>query len=279
MKPTLIGCADLHYRDSPPKCRDDDFWKAQIKIMKWLKRVQKKYNVPMVCAGDYFDYWKPSPRLLSACIRHMPFVYTIPGNHDLPNHNLKLLKKSGLWTMERAKKVEILSVKLGEPYSFSLDGYLIGVIHRLINHSESSSTARSVLKEYKDKQFDLMLSGDNHKSFSFRNKRSLLINPGSISRQTADQVDHVPHVVLWDAVKGTTKTLDVPIDGEIISRKHLKRVKDRNERMEAFVSKLDTGDSVELDYDLNMKHYFEKNRTRQSAREMVWESMEQSGGV
>jgi len=273
MKPTLIACADLHFRDSQPTCRLDNFWETQIGIMKWLKEIQEKYDVPLICSGDYFHHWKPSPRLLSACIEYMPFVYTIPGNHDLPNHNSELFSKSGLFTLFTAGKTSLWLTKLENMFHVEdISEKKVGIIHKLINHPQSDTSAKAILKKYKD--YNLIISGDNHEHFIEKVGDRLLINPGSISRQTAAQVDHKPCVVLWDAESGKYEHIYLPIAHDVISREHLAKAEERDERMEAFVNKLKGGYEIELDFEANLKAFFENNRTRKAVEKLVWESME-----
>ncbi len=279
MGPTAILCADLHIREDQPKCRLDDFWETQIKKMKWLKELQEKYDCPVLCSGDYFHHWKPSPRLLSACIEYMPFVFTIPGNHDLPNHSLDLIEKSGLWTMKKSKKVEILRVELGKafPYLQNFSKRDIAILHKLINHPKSDHSALSVMGKLEG--FDLVLSGDNHQCFDefiVENGRAkqILVNPGSFSRQTTEQIHFEPNVVLWYAGTNEITYVPIPIEQNVVSREHLERLEERDGRMDAFVSNLKSDYDLELSFEANLKNYFSKNRTRKNVEEMVWESME-----
>ena len=272
MKPTAILTGDWHLREDTPKCRTDDFWKAQWKKVEFISKLQEKYSIPILHSGDLFHHWKPSPRLISWCIDILPFMYVIPGNHDLPNHNLKLLEKSGLWTLEKAEKIRIWQTELGEPYihkAFGTDE--IAIIHKLINHPQSDTTAKGILKKYK--KYNLILTGDNHIPFSATEGGRLLVNPGSLSRQTADQIDHKPCVVLWDN-EGHIQPVELPIEKGVISRNHLQQVEDRDERMDAFVSKLNDDYDIELSFEKNIEAYFESNRTRKIVKELVYESME-----
>ena len=283
MKPKLILCADLHFRDDQPVCRTDDFFQTQIEAMKWLKALQVKHDVPVLCSGDYFHNWKPSPRLLSACLEHMPFVYTIPGNHDLPQHSLDLVGKCGLMTLARAKKVHLMLGELDTLIGFTnntLFGkskthpgltFEIGVIHTLINHPQTTTDAKSILKKYKD--YDLILSGDNHQTFTEKLGKRLLVNPGSFTRQTASQIDHKPAVFLWFE-DNHVEAVEVPIEDNVITRNHLEKVEQRDERMNVFVKRLNDDYEVELSFENNIEAYFLNNRTRKSVKSLVFESME-----
>ena len=290
MKPTALLTSCWHLRESQPTCRTDDFWEAQWRKVKFIKELQDEYSgCPILNSGDLFHHWKPSPRLISYCIDYLPFMYIIPGNHDLPNHNLGLLEKSGLWTLEKAGKIKILQTELGKAWCLGenewsevdgdtdFKGKSITIIHKLINHPQSSTTAKQLMNQLKG--YDLILTGDNHQSFFVgyqyeKDKDTLLINPGSLTRQTADQDKHVPTVFLWYAETNEFDTVPIPIEKDVISRDHLVKAEERDERMEAFVDRLDDDYEIELSFKKNLKSYFNSNRTHRAVKEMVWESAE-----
>lgn len=99
--PNAILSADIHLSESPPISRTDNYLETQSKKLKFLRELQAKYKCPVLDAGDIFSHWKPSPWLLSKAHAELPDnLYTIPGNHDLPEHSIKLYYKSGLAVLE-----------------------------------------------------------------------------------------------------------------------------------------------------------------------------------
>ena len=98
-----ILCGDLHLTEDTPICRTDNFQEAQWRKLTFIKQLQEEHDCPVLCAGDLLDFWKPSPFLLSKIIEHLPKqFYTVLGNHDLPQHSLELLEKSGIYTLQMA---------------------------------------------------------------------------------------------------------------------------------------------------------------------------------
>ncbi len=98
LNPDLILTADWHLRDETPPCRIDDFQQAQWDKINEVSSLQRKYNCPVLHAGDLFHYWKPSPWLISKAIQELPGrFFSVAGQHDLPQHSLDLLNKSGCW--------------------------------------------------------------------------------------------------------------------------------------------------------------------------------------
>ncbi len=102
-KANAILVGDLHLMDRQPICRTDDFWKAQEKKINWLRELQMEHHCPVLCAGDVFDKWNSSLELVGWAIENLPSeFYTVYGQHDLPQHNMKLRHRSALGVLERA---------------------------------------------------------------------------------------------------------------------------------------------------------------------------------
>jgi DNA repair exonuclease SbcCD nuclease subunit len=291
----FILCSDLHFTDHQPKCRTDDFMKAQIEKMKWLKQLTVLHNAIVLCAGDVFDVAKPNPEIISLAIEHLPFIYTIPGQHDLPRHSLDLIFKSGLTTLEKAGNVQLVNenailisqrfmvtgfpfgTELIKPPATQTRFKSIALIHKLIDHPQSSETAERVCKQLKG--FDLIVSGDNHKTFIYLDKKNktLLVNPGGFSRQKADEAHHRPCVFLWDSSNPLeVEQVFIPIRRRVISRSHLKRQKQQEEIKNKFAEKLDQDYKIGMSYEDNLKAHIEKNNPSKQVQEMAWESIELS---
>ena len=211
-------------------------------------------------------------------------MYVIPGNHDLKNHSLDLLDKTGLNTLEEAGSIEILKTELETIYSYKVEVIKditepygekevigkVGLIHKLIGHSQSDTSAKDILKKHPE--FDLIVSGDNHQSFVEEYKGRILVNPGSLTRQSAShQDDHTPCVYLWYAEDNTVEKVEIPHDKNVISREHLESKEKNDERMEAFVKRLTDDYEINLSFENNLTQYFENNRTRKAVKEMVYE--------
>jgi len=90
---SAILCSDLHLREDTPICRTDDYKAAQAKKVEWLQHLADTHCCPILCAGDVFDNWNISAEMATWAIENMPTMYAIPGQHDLPSHNLELIKK------------------------------------------------------------------------------------------------------------------------------------------------------------------------------------------
>ena len=281
----LIITSDWHLREDTPVCYIGDFWNDQWEAVDFISELQKKYECPVIHAGDLFDHWKPSPFLLSKTIEHLPIrFYTVYGQHDLPQHNLELRTKSGIYTLEKA---DILSTE--PPINSTLDfcswntsphqvePYGILIWHKFNYQGKlpwpgcTSPTANKLLKDY---PYDLIVTGDNHKSFVETYQGRLLVNPGSLMRQDADQIDFHPCVYLYHAEDNTVTKVELPFKEGVISRDHIEKVNQKNERLEAYISKLNDDWNSTLSFDENLEIFQQKNKVEKSVMEIIYKSIE-----
>ena len=281
MKPDAILTGDWHLRETVPRARTDNYWNAQWKKIAFITNLQIKYQCPIIQSGDVFDHWKPSPYLLSTSIVNMPGnVNCIYGNHDLPQNNLQQSGKSGLSTLLLSNAVKIFpGTHWGqkEQYTSEIKEATIHVWHIMTWKGErpwpgcEDPSTQDILKEAKA---DLTVTGHNHKTFTDRLDGKLLVNPGSLMRSSADQIDHKPCVFLWSAKTNTVKKVFLPIEENVISREHLTSVKERDTRIEAFINKLKMGYETEVSYTKNLETFFSSNKIPSKVEKIVWECLE-----
>jgi len=278
--PNAILTGDWHLRENTPSCFTGDFEEEQWNSVAFVSDLQKKYNCPVICTGDLFHHWKPSPWLLSRCIELIPKkFYTIFGQHDLPQHNLQLEHKSGINTLRQAGVVHVLrGCHFGQtPKESSSTLYNMLVWHHLTYLSKSfpgatGGNAISILKKYP--QFDLIVTGDNHISFTVEYKGRRLVNTGNLTRQSAAQIDFKPCVWLWYAEDNSVKQVFLPIQEGVISREHIDHKEERDARLEAFVSRLDEDWKTAMGYEDNLEEFFNTNETDKRIEQIIYNSLE-----
>uniref|UniRef100_A0A6M3IP65 Putative calcineurin-like phosphoesterase n=3 Tax=viral metagenome TaxID=1070528 RepID=A0A6M3IP65_9ZZZZ len=312
--PSAIITADMHLRDTVPKCRTDDYWAAQSRAVRSIRDLQEKYKVPILDGGDMLDTWKSSPYLEAWAIDNLPDgIITIPGNHELPYHNVDRLDRSSLNVLGKAGKIEILifpnTIKdtkykiviygfpfdtkseilsqaskmtqctlRGDDYIDEKDYRNIALCHVLVYEKENlwpgleAIGANALLRKLKG--FDLVVTGHNHLPFTIRYGEQLLVNPGSMMRMAADQVDHRPRVYLWYAEDNTVEPVYLPVERGVISRQHIEQQTRRNKRMEAFVERLDQQYNIDLNYEENIEKYFERHPTADGVKQLVMDALE-----
>lgn len=284
---SAILTGDWGLMETKPVCRTDDYITAQWRKVDFVSDLQKQYDCPVIHSGDLYEYWKPSPFLLSETIKHLPKqFYTVLGNHDLPQHNLSLVEKSGVYTLEQAGSLKILKglhwgqKEFETPPTIEIDNRNILVWHSMTYVGKPpypgcpDPTASNLLKKFEKFQLDLILTGHNHQAFTAELDGRLLVNPGSLTRQTADQMEFEPRVYLYYAESNTVKPIYLPIEEGVISRGHLDAVEKRNDRIDAFINRLDGNWNITMSFEENLKAFFQANNVHESVKNLVYKAIE-----
>jgi len=241
MKILCIG--DCHLRYDTPENRKDDYPNTQMRKFKWCIDLAIKNNVQLIIqAGDlteHFPYRKMPYKTLvtymrifdewiSAADRHVNIpVITVYGQHDANYHSditntpLAVLEMAGLVKVPNPS-IDIDDVcvcgmnywadKTPKPSAHAT--YSILVCHKMVSDSDywhghvEYINAKAMLEGLQ--QFDLIITGDNHKTFTVQSNHRWLINPGSLTRIKTDQFDHKPAVFIVEHTGEVTK-YHVPI--------------------------------------------------------------------
>ena len=119
--------------------------------------------------------------------------------------------------------------------------------------------------------FDLIVTGHNHQSFTVEYEERLLVNPGSLLRMSADQIDHRPRVYLWYARTNTIAEMFPDIEKEVVSREHIIRSQERDERIETFVAQLKKDVEIGFSFEKNLETFLRKNKVSQKIQNIIQE--------
>jgi len=281
--PTAILCSDFHLRESTPVCYTGDYQKEQWNSVDFISNLQKKHHCPIFFAGDLFDHWKPSPWLLTKASEHLPNdILAVYGQHDLPQHNIDLANKCGMWNLMTNGKLSILQQGYWGWEPAGGKGLIwknreILIWHHLTYQQKpfpgaSGGMASGVLRKYP--QYDLIVTGDNHQSFVEEYKGRYLVNPGSLMRMDADQINFKPCVYLWYAEDNSIQQVFIPIVPNVITRAHIEQAKQRDLRISAFVSKLDGDWKTSMSFEENLDEFFKTNNTKEPIKQIIYQSLE-----
>ena len=295
-KAELIITGDWHLTETVPLCRTDDFISAQWKKVDFVKQMQEDLKCDVFHSGDLYDFWKPSPHLLSETIKHLPAqFYTVWGNHDLPQHSFALRNKSGIYTLAQAGALTALEEGSWNYYTpennkegFTLGMWLeksnrikqlIGIQHVFIYHGQKpwascqADSALSFMK--KNPGMDLIITGDNHMSFVVTRKNQILVNPGSLTRRTASQIDYEPCVYVYYN-NHTVEKVVLPYEKDVISREHLQQTEEKEKRIQAFISSLKDDDLDEISFEDNLELFFEANNVKEPVKQLIYGALEET---
>ena len=296
-KASAILASDFHIRETTPECRTEpEFQEAQWGKLDFISDLQKEHDCPVLHGGDLFHHWKPSPWLISKTIKHLPNqFYTIYGQHDLPAHSLQDQDKSGIYALAAAKALTILpgahwgqdpeepSIRMHTTtgaltVSKLIEQRKILVWHKMNYQGQKpypgcvDPRAGGILRKYS--QFNLILTGDNHKPFVEEHGSKILVNPGSLMRQSADQIDHKPRVYLYYADENRVEPVFIPIKADVVSRTHIERNEQRDGRIGAFIDRVDGDWVAGMSFESNLEEFLKINQIRTSVKDIIYKAIE-----
>ncbi len=290
--PDAILTSDWHLREDQPTCRTDNYWEAQWEKVDFIVDVQRQYDCIVLHAGDLFHNWKPSPHLLSTAIEHLPNrFHTVYGQHDLPQHNMYLSYKSGMNTLLQSNSLTVLNgchwgeepVNHSHAWEWMNENHQIVSKKALVWHKmvykgkklwpdQTDPSAKRLLTKYP--QFDLIVTGDNHIPFIEEHEGRLLVNPGSLMRMTAKQEAHRPRVYLWYADTNKVVLVYIPVAEGVVTREHIEEKTQRDERLKAFISRLDGDCEAAVSFEENLERFAKKNQITKSVMAIVMKGIE-----
>ena len=283
MSDKIILAADLHLTAETPICRTDDYVETQFRKLNFLIETANELCADIYIAGDIFDRSR-EPRWFEITVinifeelRKNLGIITIPGNHDLPNHNIGKLYDSSLGILLHAIKNFIIYETPLETIAEinSSEGMIHQMIHKdkRIHENVKSKKAIKLLKECS--KLDLITTGDNHKTFTEEYEGRLLVNPGSMMRKTADQFDHKPCFFIYDRKTKKLEQVFFPIESakKVMTREHLEKQEAKDQRFENFIKHVRDGYEITFSLDKNFENYFKKNKTRKSVKEIIMEEL------
>jgi DNA repair exonuclease SbcCD nuclease subunit len=283
----MILASDIHIQSGQPVSRSDDYQDSQFITLDFLFRAMAEDDGIGIIGGDFFDVPRPPIALMRMVVelifKYKIKLYVVPGQHDMPFHSMKYINSSGLGMLEVSNALTILN----GPHEAEC-GFLWGIPYGAdaltqlqLDHIEKSSHANRphvlvwhtmVLKDqdplYPGQEaplagkllrttnhaFDLILTGDNHQQFVISAENEYhLVNPGSMMRMTAAQVDHQPAIYSW---KPGIVPIRIPLPPEasgVLDRTHIDTKKEKEERVSSFVERLDTHQEVGLSFSDNLE--------------------------
>ena len=292
-----IVCSDLHLSHKPPSWRSEesDWYVAMKRPLQELGALHAKYQVPILCAGDLFDRWNSPPELINFAMDHLPPMYCIPGQHDLPYHDMTQIDKSAYWTLVKAEHIINLEegaqqyvwgmqvrgfpwgVQCVPPAKTDTIGLRIALVHEYVwipGYSYPTALGSSKLSSSRTefKKWDVVVIGDNHISWDKRIGRTTFFNCGGFYRRKSDEDNHKPRVGLVRA-DGTVEShyLDISCDKHLSPALPLTR---KSLNMDGLVDGLASLGTDALDFTTYLKHYMKKNSTKKEVRTIIDRSLE-----
>lgn len=280
----ILVSGDWHLKVTKPENRTDDFFETQDKKLTWLleKAVEEKCSY-ILQPGDLYDSFKIPHSLERYVIQKLRKykikVLTVFGQHDLRYHSSDKMN-TPLAVLEAAKVVRIIrneeeqiadniyiyGVSWGEdiPEILSNKHTNILLMHKMVIDQKEGWEKEGVgVQDLFKNNFDLMVTGDNHKGFAFSNKEQHLINCGSLLRSNIDQEKHEPYVYIYNSDDHTIKGFPIPIRPfkSIMNIKGAEKEKKENEELGALIKGLKSDAKLTgLDFKKNLDEYVRSSK-------------------
>ncbi len=298
--------SDLHFSSKAPLARscEEDWFLTQKNYIDQVRKLANSYrNVPIICSGDVLDKAISSPELTNFLLEHLPFMYSVAGNHDIPYHQYSDIKRSSFYTLVKAGKICLIepgkpltvgALRLhGFPWSFPVQPCKdkhsmlmeIGVVHcylwvngKSYPNAPKEKRLGHVLQDLQG--YDAVLYGDNHITIGYNLDKTKpapsVFNPGSFMRRKSDEKGHRPCVgLLYEDGKIKKHYLNVDSD------KFLKVESDSNSGemfdaigMNGFIEELCNLGSSAIDFSEAIKQTLERNKVPESVKKIILKAME-----
>jgi hypothetical protein len=199
-------------------------------------------------------------------------VFILAGNHDLQHHNIDNLDNSSfsildtiikdgdsnLWYLSEFGSAPNFGEKIVADNEFLFLHELIFPSRKDIPKMIEARCAADLLKEYKKPRW--IFTGDYHHEFIVEQAERFVVNPGCITRQTADMKDYKPTIIYVDTEEGYFNEIDLPDTERMVDDSYLREEEEREGRIEAFVDSIRDSKNVSLDYSENVKIAIVKNK-------------------
>lgn len=300
MKIGILG--DLHLRATKPINRIDNYYENQFNKLKQAFETFKENECRFILQpGDFFHNYGKDPYNITydvisfLILYHIP-IYLVFGQHDIKFHNtnltdipIQILNKTDLIT-----KLDNDPIKRNDVYIYGKNweeswptktvrkssALKILVAHQMVIKNKKLWKDQTDYYRAKDlcrEKYDLIVSGDNHQSFSFKSPKNgnRLINCGSLMRMKIDQKEHKPIYSVYDT---DTNELDIYYydisPAEQVFKQKSEEKKDEEERKTEFSEKLSSKEfEGELNYRSNINKVIRNKRCRRRTKEIIEEAL------
>lgn len=301
-EPIAVLCSDIHLQEKPPIARsaETDWWKAMQRPVDQLKALAKKHKVPVVCAGDVFNHWKAPPELVNWALEHLPTMYAVPGQHDLPFHSYEEMDRSAYGTLVRFGKIIDLPyfkptrvhpglVLWGFPWNHKLkpcplpmkdDEVRLAVVHAYCwqkgaDYPGAKEEQRAAAHASKLKGFHTAVFGDNHKPFLAQKEGRTIFNHGGFMRRKSDEYDHRPAFGLLMS-DGSVDRVFQDVEADLFIDRAAAKFEEGDEfQMQAFLKELSNLGGSELDFRDAVSHYLRTYEVSEGAKQIIIKALEQ----
>lgn len=283
----MIISADWHLRATRPRCRIDNDWiETQAKALRQLLEISIDKDAPIIVVGDLFHSNSDTSfecinmvQKLADCSGEL---YILAGNHDLPYHSSENIDKSAIGVLlksENVFKIEDLFEKLNLNYSASNfdepDNESAEYVFKHILTMPSKDkmdfvdceTPETLLEKFPNAKW--IFTGDYHHNFHYEKNNRHVINSGCLIRQVADMKDYQCGVYFVDTDENIVEFIPIIDNEELIDDSYITKENERENRIDDFVSKLQSTQSVSFDFIDNVQKSMIANQFTEDLKDVV----------
>lgn len=302
-KVVAILCSDIHLSHKPPIARsaEPDWYEAMRWPLDQLRDLQEKYDCPTIIAGDIFDKWDSPAELINFALNFLPMgAYAIPGQHDLPNHNLEDIERSAYWTLVAAGTIKHLdtTTPVGDltlwpaPWGEDIPEpdeqiFNLAVVHAYIwqqGYGYPGAPKDKYTSKYvpKLKGYQAAAFGDNHKGFQFvidnddpqNGPYCSVINCGTLMRRKADEMKYQPHVGVLYANGNIRPHFLHCKDDKFVDIDQALELVERSLDITEFVGELAGLARTVVDFGEALRRFLTSNKIDSHVRKVILDAME-----
>ncbi len=285
----ILATADWHLRADKPPCRTDDFFTVQEKTLDMLAETAEEYCVDFIAvAGDIF-HRSTVPDWLKYMVASKFYhsrVEGVIGNHDVGFNKSDFLPKSSLGVLDSAGIINCTSfyeffirrLHCDNKWKDIQDDDDIVIAHQYVYKNKppfpgAEETGREVRKLPKTPR--LIISGDNHQSFTLKTNKRLVVNPGAITRQRSDMDNHTPKAYIIDVsldepeVVPSFESIELPDTEDVITREHIEHEEEREKRFATLTDRLNETEATSISFKENLEHKMEHTQMRKNVKQEI----------
>lgn len=282
----FVLTADWHLREDVPRCRKDEDWMGtQRKALRQIADICNQKGCDLFVVGDMFH--RPREYRMVSLVQTLAASLTrrlfyLMGNHDLKYHSSKNEGDSCIGLLRHTTNCHRLGDINVEGISApDFDGevdeeakYMF--IHTLCFPDMKSMPpnvdavcAKDLLEEHPMAQW--IFTGDYHRNFHYEWNGRHVVNSGCLLRQASDMKDYECGVYYIDTDKDIVEFIRIMDSEELVDDSYITKEKERDERMEEFVSKLGETKGLTLDFLDNVEKAVASNDMDSAVKDMIME--------
>ncbi len=304
-----VVCSDIHLSMKPPAARanEPNWFQAMERTLSLLRGIVDHYSVPLLCAGDIFDKWNSPAELTNFALRYLPKMFAIPGQHDIPFHNLNHMDKSAYTTLVEADVVTdikpgrlfhpspnltVMGFPWGVPFTELPKNYhrkstvpVIALCHRYVwvngkNYPGAPPSGALTNKKLKKDlvPFDIAIFGDNHQGFHrgyaiYDKQGTAIFNCGTLMRRDSNEKEYRPRIGLIQK-DGVVVPIYMDLAGETFHTVEVKPEAAVDMIFDKFLHELSELQDIDLDFGEMMTRALDKAEPSALVRQIIMEAME-----